>query len=99
MCLNLQREVYPLLLLFPAERKNNTVSYEGDIAVSDIIKFLAAHGSHVVDLIVNKGKFCKVMVLCFFLFLTKMAWIEFPFSFDFSDTFGIIWISFSVHKF
>ncbi|KAI3467871.1 hypothetical protein Pfo_024534 [Paulownia fortunei] len=51
----LQREVYPLLLLFPAERKNNTVSFEGDIAVSDIIKFLAAHGSHVLDLIMDKS--------------------------------------------
>ncbi|PIN15157.1 Protein disulfide-isomerase [Handroanthus impetiginosus] len=51
----LQREVYPLLLLFPAERKNDTVSYEGDIAVSDIINFLAAHGSHVQDLIMTKS--------------------------------------------
>ncbi|XP_057773972.1 uncharacterized protein LOC130993201 isoform X3 [Salvia miltiorrhiza] len=50
----LQREVYPLLLLFPAERKNETISYEGDIIVSDIIKFLAAHGSHVIDLITNR---------------------------------------------
>ncbi|KAL1550560.1 hypothetical protein AAHA92_18507 [Salvia divinorum] len=49
-----QREVYPLLLLFPAGRKNETVSYEGDIIVSDIIKFLAAHGSHVMDLITNQ---------------------------------------------
>ncbi|KAK6160521.1 hypothetical protein DH2020_003902 [Rehmannia glutinosa] len=51
----LEREIYPLLLLFPAERKNNTVSYEGDIAVSDIIKFLAAHGSHVKDLTMDKS--------------------------------------------
>ncbi|KAG6426657.1 hypothetical protein SASPL_110884 [Salvia splendens] len=51
----LQREVYPLLLLFPAGRKNETVSYEGDSVVSDIIKFLAAHGSHVMDLITNQG--------------------------------------------
>ncbi|KAH6815330.1 hypothetical protein C2S51_020150 [Perilla frutescens var. frutescens] len=51
----IQREVYPLLLLFPAERKNDTVSYEGDAVVSDIIKFLAAHGSHVMDLIRNQG--------------------------------------------
>ncbi|KAG8365760.1 hypothetical protein BUALT_Bualt17G0005400 [Buddleja alternifolia] len=50
-----QREVYPLLLLFPAGRKNDTVAYEGDIAVSDIIKFLAAHGNHVLDLIMDKG--------------------------------------------
>ncbi|KAL0336640.1 UNVERIFIED_CONTAM: hypothetical protein Sradi_4875900 [Sesamum radiatum] len=49
------REVYPLLLLFPAERKNNTVSYEGEIAVSDIIKFLAAHGSRVLDLLMDKS--------------------------------------------
>ncbi|KAL0283450.1 UNVERIFIED_CONTAM: hypothetical protein Sangu_2889200 [Sesamum angustifolium] len=56
----LQREVYPLLLLFPAERKNNTVSYEGEIAVSDIIKFLAAHGSRVLDLLMDKRpEICK----------------------------------------
>lgn len=61
ICVNLQREVYPLLLLFPAGRKNETVSYEGDSIVSDIIKFLAAHGSHVMDLITNQGN-C-VMVL------------------------------------
>lgn len=67
MCLNLQREVYPVLLLFPAERKNDTVSYEGDIAVSDIIKFLAAHGSDVLDLIINEGNFFKELVLCLFL--------------------------------
>ncbi|KAL6527810.1 hypothetical protein OROMI_029621 [Orobanche minor] len=48
------RDVYPLLLLFPAERKNETVSYEGNTIVSDIIKFLAAHGSHVMDLITNQ---------------------------------------------
>lgn len=51
----MQRDVYPLLMLFPAERKNETISYEGDIVVSDIIKFLAAHGSHVVDLLTNQG--------------------------------------------
>lgn len=58
ICVNLQREVYPRLLLFPAGRKNETVSYEGDMIVSDIIKFLAAHGSHVMDLITNQGN-CK----------------------------------------
>ncbi|KAL6499625.1 hypothetical protein OROGR_027535 [Orobanche gracilis] len=49
-----RRDVYPLLLLFPAERKNETVSYEGNTIVSDIIKFLAAHGSHIMDLIINQ---------------------------------------------
>ncbi|KAL7090687.1 hypothetical protein ACP275_12G057200 [Erythranthe tilingii] len=51
----LQREVYPLLLLFPAERKNYTVPYEGDVAVSDIIKFLAAHGRHIPQHIMYKN--------------------------------------------
>ncbi|KAL3830652.1 hypothetical protein ACJIZ3_019454 [Penstemon smallii] len=51
----LQRELYPLLLLFPAERKDSILVYEGDIAVSDIIKFLADHGSHVLDLIMDKS--------------------------------------------
>ncbi|KAK4413644.1 hypothetical protein Salat_2777200 [Sesamum alatum] len=38
-----------------AERKNNTVCYEGEIAVSDVIKFLAAHGSRVLDLLMDKS--------------------------------------------
>ncbi|RAL54630.1 hypothetical protein DM860_001758 [Cuscuta australis] len=41
----IQREVYPLLLLFPAESKNS-ILYEGDIDVSEIIKFIAGHGNH-----------------------------------------------------
>ncbi|KAL2518551.1 ThioThioredoxin-like fold [Abeliophyllum distichum] len=49
----LQRELYPHLLLFPAERKNS-VSYDGDITVADIIKFLVAHGSHLLDLVMDK---------------------------------------------
>ncbi|CAH9102714.1 unnamed protein product [Cuscuta epithymum] len=40
-----EREVYPLLLLFPAESKN-PVLYEGDVDVSEIIKFLAEHGNY-----------------------------------------------------
>ncbi|KZV45969.1 hypothetical protein F511_10659 [Dorcoceras hygrometricum] len=50
-----QRELYPLLLLFPAERKKDPVPYEGDIAVTDIITFLAGHGSRVLDLILDKS--------------------------------------------
>lgn len=38
-----KREVYPSLLLFPALRKE-AVAYEGDLAVSDILNFLADHG-------------------------------------------------------
>ncbi|KAA8533352.1 hypothetical protein F0562_033115 [Nyssa sinensis] len=49
-----QRELYPALLLFPAERKN-TVSYEGDMAVLDIIKFIADHGSNSQSLVGGKG--------------------------------------------
>lgn len=41
----MQRELYPSLLLFPAERKN-AVSYGGDMAVSDVIKFIAEYGSN-----------------------------------------------------
>lgn len=53
---NLQREVYPALLLFPAERKT-TVSYEGGMAVSDIIKFIADHGSNSRHLTSENGIF------------------------------------------
>ncbi|KAF8389584.1 hypothetical protein HHK36_024100 [Tetracentron sinense] len=40
-----QRERYPALILFPAERKN-AVSYQGDVAVTNVIKFLADQGSN-----------------------------------------------------
>lgn len=95
MCLNLQREVYPGILLFPAERKNNTVFFEGDIAVSEIIKFLAAHGSDVVDLIMNKGKCCKVVVICLFFVPYKDDMDVFTlYNYNLlSDTFGMILIS------
>lgn len=49
-----QREVYPALLLFPAEKKN-AVLYEGDMAVTEIFKFMADHGSNSDDLISQKG--------------------------------------------
>ncbi|XP_050232545.1 uncharacterized protein LOC126681161 isoform X2 [Mercurialis annua] len=49
-----QREVYPALLLFPAERKT-AVSYEGDIGVANVIKFIADHGSCSQHLTSNKG--------------------------------------------
>lgn len=50
----MQREVYPALLLFPAERKTS-VSYEGDMAVADVIKFMAVHGSSSQHLTNEKG--------------------------------------------
>ncbi|MCL7032753.1 hypothetical protein MKW94_007398 [Papaver nudicaule] len=40
-----QRELYPALILFPALRKS-AVSYRGDASVTDIIKFVADHGSN-----------------------------------------------------
>lgn len=52
----MQREVYPALLLFPAERKKAIV-YEGDLAVNDIIKFVAEQGSNSQHLINQKGNF------------------------------------------
>uniref|UniRef100_A0A1D1Z615 Protein disulfide-isomerase n=2 Tax=Anthurium amnicola TaxID=1678845 RepID=A0A1D1Z615_9ARAE len=38
-------EVYPALVLFPAEREN-AFTYEGDVSVLDIFEFLANHGSN-----------------------------------------------------
>ncbi|KAJ6678161.1 TRANSPORTER putative (DUF179)-RELATED [Salix viminalis] len=49
-----QREVYPTLLLFPAERKN-TVCYEGGMAVADVITFLADRGSNSQHLASENG--------------------------------------------
>uniref|UniRef100_A0A2P2LVW2 Thioredoxin domain-containing protein n=1 Tax=Rhizophora mucronata TaxID=61149 RepID=A0A2P2LVW2_RHIMU len=49
-----QRELYPALLLFPAERKT-AVPYEGDIAVADIIRFIADHGRNCEHLTSDKG--------------------------------------------
>ncbi|GLT73628.1 hypothetical protein SLA2020_454720 [Shorea laevis] len=49
-----QREVYPALMLFPAEKKN-AVPYDGDMAVADIIKFISNHGSNSHHLISDMG--------------------------------------------
>ncbi|XP_022953942.1 uncharacterized protein LOC111456351 [Cucurbita moschata] len=49
-----QREVYPALLLFPAASKK-AILYEGDLAVSDIIEFVAEQGSNSQHLISQKG--------------------------------------------
>ncbi|KAF8015362.1 hypothetical protein BT93_H1001 [Corymbia citriodora subsp. variegata] len=49
-----QRELYPALVLFPAENRT-PVSYDGDMAVASIVKFLAAHGSNSHNLINKKG--------------------------------------------
>ncbi|KAI4369113.1 hypothetical protein MLD38_017598 [Melastoma candidum] len=40
-----QREVYPALVLFPAQNKV-AASYAGDVAVAPIIKFIATQGSY-----------------------------------------------------
>lgn len=50
----MQREVYPALILFPAETKN-AISYEGDISVAGVVKFLAAYGSKSQHLINENG--------------------------------------------
>lgn len=52
--MSLQRDLYPSLLLFPAERKE-AVPYEGDIAVSEIINFIADHGSNSESLFGENG--------------------------------------------
>ncbi|PON36695.1 Thioredoxin-like fold containing protein [Parasponia andersonii] len=49
-----QTEVYPALILFPAEKKN-AISYEGHVGVADVIKFIADHGSQSQHLIREKG--------------------------------------------
>ncbi|XP_030960145.1 uncharacterized protein LOC115981869 isoform X3 [Quercus lobata] len=49
-----QREVYPALILFPAESRN-AILYDGDMAVADIIRFIADQGSNLRNLISNKG--------------------------------------------
>ncbi|KAK8656540.1 hypothetical protein V6N13_098487 [Hibiscus sabdariffa] len=40
-----RREVYPALILFPAESET-VISYDGDISVANILKFIANHGSN-----------------------------------------------------
>lgn len=50
----LQRDLYPSLLLFPAERKK-AVPYGGDMAVSEIIDFIADHGSNSERLFGENG--------------------------------------------
>lgn len=52
--MSLQRDLYPSLLLFPAERKK-AVPYGGDITVSEIINFIADHGSNSERLFGENG--------------------------------------------
>ncbi|KAK6282093.1 hypothetical protein POUND7_015918 [Theobroma cacao] len=49
-----KREVYPALILFPAETET-AVSYEGDMSVANIIKFIAHHGSNSRHVLSEKG--------------------------------------------
>ncbi|KAL4301993.1 hypothetical protein GQ457_10G021760 [Hibiscus cannabinus] len=49
-----QREVYPALMLFPAETET-VISYNGDMSVANIIKFIAHHGSNSHHLYSEKG--------------------------------------------
>lgn len=53
--LNMQRDVYPALVLFPAEKKEPLL-YEGDMAVVDVMKFVAEHGNNFNHLIRDRGK-------------------------------------------
>lgn len=50
----MQREVYPALLLFPAARKK-AILYKGDLAVTDVIRFVAEQGSNAQHLINQNG--------------------------------------------
>ncbi|GAB4842816.1 hypothetical protein Ancab_012793 [Ancistrocladus abbreviatus] len=49
-----QQDFYPSLLLFPAETKT-AVPYEGDMTVTDIIKFIASSGRSSHNLMGQKG--------------------------------------------
>ncbi|XP_022763966.1 LOW QUALITY PROTEIN: uncharacterized protein LOC111309235 [Durio zibethinus] len=49
-----KREVYPSLMIFPAETET-AVSYEGDMSVANIIKFIADHGHNSRHLFSEKG--------------------------------------------
>ncbi|KAM5566432.1 hypothetical protein ABKV19_014888 [Rosa sericea] len=49
-----QREVYPTLVVFPAEKKH-AFPYEGDMAVTEVFKFMADHGSNSHHLTSEKG--------------------------------------------
>ncbi|XP_017229738.1 uncharacterized protein LOC108204684 isoform X2 [Daucus carota subsp. sativus] len=51
---SLQRDLYPSLLLFPAERKE-AVPYGGDITVTQIINFIAEYGSNSERLFGENG--------------------------------------------
>lgn len=51
---SLQRELYPTLLLFPAENKTS-ITYEGDMSVVSIIEFLISHGRNSHYLNRHKG--------------------------------------------
>nr|GEY30650.1 hypothetical protein [Tanacetum cinerariifolium] len=50
-----KRDIYPSLLLYPSERKES-ISYDGEISVSSIIKFIADQGGDSQWLYKERGK-------------------------------------------
>lgn len=50
----MQKEVYPALLLFPAENKT-AITFEGYMSVANIIDFLLSHGRNSQYLTRRKG--------------------------------------------
>lgn len=67
----MQMGVYPALILFPAEMKKPLL-YEGDMAVIDVMKFLAEHGSNFHHLVKEKGKIgCDILLLLFVWIIKK----------------------------
>jgi hypothetical protein len=52
-----QEELYPTVLLFPAENKS-AISFEGGISVGNLIEFLESHASNSRHILEYKG-WCK----------------------------------------
>lgn len=50
----MQREAYPILVLFPAENKD-PVTYQGDTAVAPLFKFLSEEGIIPQHLVGEEG--------------------------------------------
>lgn len=50
-----QSDLYPVLILFPAENKS-AIPYQGELSVNGIIEFLAAHGANSHFLYGNVGQ-------------------------------------------
>lgn len=70
----LQREVYPSVVFFPAER-NKVILYEGETSVTDITEFLARHANNSREFF-SKSTPVSLFIHLFYTYMPKYYYIS-----------------------